>query len=371
MAKVASAVLSAPLACTSGLGLAPCGTEPARAGGTGVDDWRTMSHNLEILADGTASFVSVRTPAWHRLGIVWPEELSPIEALRLARADYEVRTVPIYGFADGKIVSSERGRMTVRDDPDTGRPVELGVVTASYEPYQNAEAFVAFAQTLLDADLRAETCGVLGKGERAFMSFRLPKEILVAGRDRVGFYLLILNSHDGSSSLVVSIGGIRPVCQNTINAHLSSALRKWATRHTRNIRSRIEDARRALEVSYAYAEEFEALANSLAASSMSGAEFEEYLAKLWPMPDGAEQATVTRVEKVRSQVTDLYRVAKTQEGFRNTKWAAYNAVVEYLDHYRPVRAGAAAADDARAVAVLTDAATVVDKKDRALALLSN
>ncbi len=98
---------------------------------------------------------------------------------------------------------------------------------------------------------------------------------------------------------------------------------------------------------------------------------EAFVAELFPVPKDVKQAAVTRIEKVRSEFTDLHRVAPTRAGFRDTRWAAYNAVVEYLDHFRPVRAGSSAAEDARAVAVLTDAATVVEKKDRALALLTN
>jgi hypothetical protein len=135
------------------------------------------------------------------------------------------------------------------------------------------------------------------------------------------------------------------------------------------MRTRVEEARRALELTYAYADDFQELAELLAASSFSGYEFEEFLKGVFPIPEGAQDRTVTRVENIRSEVTDLYRVAPTQAGFRDTRWAAYNAVAEHADYYRSVRAPRIDETTARAMAIVEGRADVL--KDKALALLTN
>ena len=325
-------------------------------------------HNLEITLDGTGSFVSVRQDPWHHLGIVWPEELSLLDALRLARADYEVSMAPIYAYVDGKTVKVEGRSATVRMDPDTGRPIVLGDVSETYEVMQNVEAF-RFGETLLDEGMLTETCGVLGQGERAFMCFRSPKDLLVAGKDAVNLYLTVVTGHDGRTPLKCLMSPTRVVCQNTLNMATGNAVRSWTVRHTLNMRTRVEEARRALELTYAYADDFQELAELLAASSFSGYEFEEFLKGMFPIPEGAQSRTVTRVENIRSEVTDLYRVAPTQAGFRDTRWAAYNAVAEHVDYYRSVRAPRIDETTARAMAIVEGRADVL--KDKALALLTN
>ena len=73
-----------------------------------------MSHEIEILSDGTGSFYSARETPWHRLGVVMPEAVGPGEALRLARADYEVFKSPVRYAAGTELVG-----MT-----EDGKPIE-------------------------------------------------------------------------------------------------------------------------------------------------------------------------------------------------------------------------------------------------------
>jgi hypothetical protein len=58
----------------------------------------------------------------------------------------------------------------------------------------------------------------------------------------------------------------------------------------------------------------------------------------------------------RSRLHWLYADADTQAGIRDTAWAGYQAVAEYVDHYAPVRATKKQGGDeasARATRVLT------------------
>ena len=53
---------------------------------------------------------------------------------------------------------------------------------------------------------------------------RMPHRYIIAG-DEIAPYLVIMNSHDGSSGIKVAMTPIRVVCQNTLNLALNSAKR--------------------------------------------------------------------------------------------------------------------------------------------------
>jgi hypothetical protein len=174
-------------------------------------------HQLEIV-DGGASFVARRIPAWHRLGTVVDEWLGLDEALRLARADYEVRTVPLFAFDGRRNERCEDAYATVREVD--GRLVPLGIVTGRYEVVQNREAF-AVLEPLQQLGASVEMMGVLGRGERVFASVRMPFPVEVGGTDRHDFYGLVTTGHDGHH------GVPRPDCRLLI--HGSCAGISYAT----------------------------------------------------------------------------------------------------------------------------------------------
>ena len=79
----------------------------------------------------------------------------------------------------------------------------------------------------------------------------------------------------------------------------------------------------------------------------------ELVGDLFGTPEPDAPARVRNATRRReATLTTLRHDAATQNGIRGTAWAAYQCVVEYVDHFAPVRNKRNAAQ-ARAVRALT------------------
>ena len=191
-----------------------------------------MSANVETM-------FSVRETPWHGLGRIIMDAPASREALELADLDWQVESRNIYS-GTGAMIPGYRANVRSTDE------AVLGVVSDRYRIVQNEEAF-QFTDDLLGEGVTYETAGSLQGGKKVWMLARLPRKYLIAG-DQVEPYLVIFNSHDGSSGVKVAMTPIRVVCQNTLNLALNTAKRSWTARHTENVLLRVQDARETLQL---------------------------------------------------------------------------------------------------------------------------
>lgn len=338
-----------------------------------------MPHDLEQFADGTASFFSNREVPWHRLGVLTQQALTAKEALHTARLDWTVEKFPVQvvipeGNALGIPASTslvERKYATVRKNPESNGVVPLGIVGEQYTPVQNVEAF-DFLDTVLDMAEGAhyETAGVIGGGKRVFMTVKVPRD-LVIGRgeadDTVQTYMLCTNAHDGTGAFVVAVTPIRVVCTNTLSLALRNKTASVSIRHTSGAKGRVQQARDALGVTFAYMDDFEAEAERLYQTALTNKEFDRIVTTMFPLAKDAAERTRNSVTRARDEVRALYENAPTQANVRNTAWGALNALVEWSDWVRSVQ-GDGEDGVARATATLMGARQT-QFKSKALAVV--
>lgn len=330
-----------------------------------------MAHELEVFADGSASFFSNRQIPWHNLGTITDGALTADEALKVAQLDWTVTKsddpvqVPVV-TADGVTMVSVADKfMTYRDHPKLGLQ-GLGVVGSQYEVIQNSEAFEFLNFVADESGAVFETAGSLNGGRQVFMSMKLPEGVeLAGGQDTVDLYLMASSSHDGTKAFTAAITPIRPVCANTVRLALGEAKSTWYMRHTQQVAGKIQQAREALGIAWQYRQAYIGAVDSLAAAPFTDAEFDAFLVSL--ISDNVKtDRQRTNVEATRAQMRALWN-APTQENVKGTKWAAYNTVAEWADWVKPVKAKGgdeAAVRSERIVLGLVD--TV---KDRAYGLL--
>jgi hypothetical protein len=87
----------------------------------------------------------------------------------------------------------------------------LGIVAERDRIVQNEEAF-QFVNQLLGSSLNFETAGSLNGDRRVWVLAALPEHVEVGG-DPVRPYVLLMNSHDGSTAVIAATTPVRVVCQ--------------------------------------------------------------------------------------------------------------------------------------------------------------
>lgn len=201
-----------------------------------------MAHNLEI-RNGITSFAenTKKELAWYGLGQHFDGEMDVKTALELSHAGYTVHEIPCGYFNGENWVEDNEHKYIARED--TGDV--LGLVSNEYGVVQNIDAF-NFVDNLCtgkSGEPFIESAGVLGKGERVFVTAKFPEKFK-AGEilgDDGEMYAVITTSHDGSGAVTVVMTPVRVVCNNTLNYamyHKKSVLR---FKHTVNVRSRMND----------------------------------------------------------------------------------------------------------------------------------
>ena len=259
---------------------------------------------------------------------------------RSANLDWKVKKQELY-LNQGTCYSRADGwhavtRPGIGNEPNN---VVLGVVSKGYTPLQNSEAFAFFDKIVGKGSAIYHTAGALGKGERIWILAKLPDSIQVVGDDVTDKYLLLSNSHDGSSAVQVKFTPIRVVCNNTLTLALSEGdtIRIPHTRDVKEMLTRAEQTLGIINSGYTtIAETFKAMASF----QMNNEQVQAYLAKIFPFPKNPEDTYGhRRAYESRTFAEYLFDQGKgnRMKGVAGTLWAAYNGVTELIDHRDPKR----------------------------------
>jgi len=313
-----------------------------------------MAHRLNF-TNGRASMAYCGETPWHGLGTKVDGYQTAADMMRAAGMQWEVGMEPIM-LADGTVIGSHRA--IVRQDT---RAV-LGVGSARYQVFQNAQAGELADALVLEGGAHVEVAGVLDNGEKCWLLAKLPDVFEVTRGDAVVPHFLLAWGHDAKHGIAGKLTEIRVVCWNTLHAALPG---KWSQsadlylRHSKNLTVRLEEARAALGIVRKQNAETADLYRALAQREVSDVEARAYFAGVFPYPAGAtvdaagERARMLtgrerdavldaaaesreRVDEVRETVGRLIHAGKGADLAGHTAWGAYNAVTEYTDHVYPV-----------------------------------
>ncbi len=270
----------------------------------------------------------VREKPWHGLGTEVKEAPNSEDALIWAGLDWQVEQKPVFA-GDGTLIPGYKVNIRDRD----GAP--LGIVTDRYKVVQNEDAF-QFTDDLLGEGVTYETAGALQGGRKVWLLARMPHRYIIAG-DEIAPYLVVMNSHDGSSGIKVAMTPIRVVCQNTLNLALNSAKRTWTTKHTENVMSRVYEARETLELAEAYMGELGRGIDALSKIKLTDKQVMAFMGEFFPvepdMPEAQRKNNLRLLDDMKLrywEAPDLSNVDKN--GYR-----FINAVSDFATHADPIR----------------------------------
>ena len=288
-----------------------------------------MAHNLET-RNGITSFASTQT-AWHGLGQIVNGAMTAQNAIELARLDYDVVKVPNYACYNGEFLNTPASFSTLRTDTNQILGDRIG---KNYTIVQNLEAFTFF-DSIVDAGAAVyETAGVLGVGEKIFITAKMPDTIRIAGTDDLTeVYVLLTSSHDGSGSIIAAVTPVRVVCQNTLNMALSNTINRVAIRHTSVVKDRLAEAHKVLGISKVFVQEANECFNHLSKKYVSDDAVKELIRNLF----NEQERDSTRIKNIEDAALECYFTGVGQEKIIGTAWGAINGITFYLDHVKNYR----------------------------------
>jgi phage/plasmid-like protein (TIGR03299 family) len=269
-----------------------------------------------------------RQKPWHGLGTMVLEAPTSQDALILAGLDWQVEQHDVFTAA-GDLIPGYKANTRNTDQ------TVLGIVSDKYKVVQNEDAF-QFTDGLLGEGVTYETAGALQGGRKVWLLAKLPEKYIIAG-DEITPYLVVFNSHDGSSGVKVAMTPVRVVCQNTLNLALSQAKRVWTTKHTETVMSRLQDARDTIFMAHNYMGELGKEIHTLSGIKLSDRKVMEMMSTFFPvtadMTDAQKRNNLRLLEDMKLRYFDAPDLADVG---RNG-WRFVNAVSDFATHADPIR----------------------------------
>lgn len=292
---------------------------------------KVMAHNINE-TNGVWSVVVRGEKPWHGLGQTVKEAMTSEQAIKLGGLDYTVEKRPLYvpGW-EGTMIEVPGYFSNVR--VDTNSP--LGVVKGRYKIVQNRDAFGFFDSIIDKGEAIFETAGALGNGERIFITAKLPEDMLVRG-EKIEKYILLTNSHDGTTTIVAGFTSVRVLCQNTLTAALKKLDNKVSISHTASAESRLKEASRVMGIASKYMDEVNTTFESMTTRKLSDLEMKYFIETVMQnsiKEDKADKEASTRMKNLVDQVYSfaITHPTQTTEAAYRTLWGAYNGISGYYN----------------------------------------
>jgi phage/plasmid-like protein (TIGR03299 family) len=277
-------------------------------------------------ANVESMFYTGATP-WHGLGEKLESAPTISEAIEASGLDWEVGTKDLVT----KDFQEVPAKATYRKSDNA----ILGVVGPRYVPLQNKEAFDWFQPFIDNGECSLHTGGSLSDGQKVWVLAQLnrdPSEIVPG--DEVQKFILLSNSHDGTTSIRVGYTPIRVVCVNTLAAaHQKGVSQMLRIRHTASSKVNLDNVR---DIMDNINMQFEATAEQfrfLASKNFNQHDVRKYVKVLLGCDKTHDDDLKTRTRNtIRKVMTTIEGPKQDMPGVRGTWWAAYNGFNEYLNY---------------------------------------
>ncbi len=211
----------------------------------------------------------------------------------------------------------------------------LGTVGPRYTPLQNQEAFDWFQPLLDDKLCRLDTAGSLEDGTKVWVLAQIDSTPLeIAKGDEILRYLLLSNSHDGTTSVRVGLTPIRVVCANTLAmAHNNASSKLLRLRHQKSLHENLDKVRDIINLANnefeATAEQYRFLASKRIVHS---GDLKKYVKIMAGFEDTPDSDMSTKGNNIIERILTNIVGGRGQDNpaIKGTWWQAMNGVNEYM-----------------------------------------
>ena len=272
------------------------------------------------MAANVETMFYVREKPWHGLGTEVQEAPTSAEALICAGLNWEILQKSVYS-EDGTLIDGYK--VNIRDSDNA----MLGSVSDRYKVVQNKDAF-RFTDDLLGAGVTYETAGSLQGGRKVWMLAKMPQRYIIGG-DEIAPYMVVMNSHDGSSGIKVAMTPIRVVCQNTLNLALNKAKRVWTTKHTENVMNRVHEARETLMHAEAYMNGLGHEIDALSKIKLTDKKVMDFMKEFFPVTEDISEITKKNNLRLLEDIKQRYWDAPDLVDIGKNGYRFINAVSDF------------------------------------------
>jgi phage/plasmid-like protein (TIGR03299 family) len=318
-----------------------------------------MSHELTVRANGAVEFAylaSDGTP-WHGLGQALQDGTSIDGWREAAGMDWRIRRSQVRYAVDRdaeQFITLPEQHVLFRSD--TNAP--LGVVSNKYQVVQPGEVIEFFRDIAKAGGLELSAAGTIYGGKRFWATAKIGEAAPASVADKIGGYILICTSADGSLATEVRRTTVRTVCKNTLQMAMADA--KASIKVTHRSVFDPDSVKEFMGLNTAAWDSFRHTVTRLANIEMLEDEAVEMTAQVF---GGGEKVRETAGYKKVLSLFNGEGMGSTLDGVMGTRWGFLNAVTEYADHHVRART-----DENRFVASQWGAGA--DLKARTLELLS-
>jgi len=316
-------------------------------------------------------------PAWHNLGIV-PEakdEYGNARPLTLKEihehmpngiATVTKEPIWISGGAghperavmgmdhDGPILTHAPGYVevpgqycTVATWRDESRTSLHAGMSDKYEVFQDRAVLEDIPRQLVEEGEAAfESVFYLHGGKKFVALLKLSGNVTINDGSVIQPYMMVMNSHDGSSKLTIKLVTVRVVCANTLAVGLSEESAEMRIRHSRQIHAKAQAATEALGLARKSLDMQVTQSNRMVERAVSVNEENAYYSEVFGFNWAADKDDITpHRNKIRREIESARRWEDDRK-WRNpehggadyaTVWGMLNSVTRYADHHKTVR----------------------------------
>ena len=269
------------------------------------------------------------------------EILSTVHAaLAEKELNFNTKMAETFTLIDGVYVPT--GAYTAIRDDKVGPEAVISrtAFTKNYIPIQNEDAFSVLGEMADQADVEFQNIGSWGNGAGIFAQISLGDITGIGSSgDKVGKWLSIVNSHDGSRALTMLVTPYRFFCSNQISKAIGEAGRNnrlVSIHHDARGEDRLREVAQALVYAEQVYAETEVEYKKLADARVTMDQVREVMYRCFPHWSSADLKSQERIdrnfERRLSKAMARFHSADNGQLDELTGWNLYNAVQGTYQH---------------------------------------